>query len=110
MQQIWDTISHYYFSLAQQYRVNPVIFISIHLIGTPLFITSIAWLIKNHQQKKSIGLPLFFSFLIYNLGNIYLVFFGQNISWFVYTLLAITTMVSGYFAYKKVFRQIIIKQ
>lgn len=102
MQNIWDTIVYYYSSLAANYQVNPLIFMCIHLIGTPLFIICISWLVKNYKQKKSLVLPLLLSLVVYNVGNVYLIVFGKNIGWYIYAAIAATSVVSGYFTYKKV--------
>lgn len=102
MQNILETIKYYYSSLAANYQVNPLIFMCIHFIGTPLFIICIGWVIKNYKQKKSLILPLSLSLLVYNVGNVYLIIYGKNIGWYIYVLIAATTIISGYFTYKKV--------
>ena len=106
MQNIWEAIKNYYFTLGKNYHVDPIIFFGIHVVATPLFVLSVAWLIKNYRQKKSIILPVFISFFIFNAANIYLVLTGKNIEWWIYTILAATTIVSGYFSYKKIHKKI----
>ena len=102
MLSIWENIKYYYTSLAVNYHVDPIIFMCIHLIGTPLFITSISWLIRNYRQKKSLVLPVLLSLIIYNIGNVYLIVCGKNIGWFIYAIIGATTIVSMYFTYKKI--------
>ncbi|MDZ4807486.1 MAG: hypothetical protein SGI96_04380 [Bacteroidota bacterium] len=106
MQKIWETIKDYYITLGENYHVNPIIFLGIHIIATPLFILSVAWLIKNYRQKKSIMWPVIVSIFIFNAANIYLVIFGKNIPWWIYAILAATTIISSYFSYKKVRKKI----
>ena len=102
MLQIWEAIKHYYIALGENYRVNPVIFLGIHVVATPLFVLSVAWLVKNYRQNKSILLPAIVSFFVFNSANIYLVIFGTNIPWWIYFLLLTTTVISSYFTLKKI--------
>ena len=106
MQNIWEAIKNYYTSLGKNYHVDPIIFLSIHVIATPLFILSVAWLVKNYRQKKSIFWPVAVSVFIFNAANIYLVIFGINIPWWIYTILVVTTMISTWFSYKKIINKI----
>lgn len=102
MQKIWEAIKNYYTTLGNNYHVDPVIFLGIHVIATPLFVLSVAWLVKNARQKKSIILPTTVSIFIFNAANIYLIFFGQNIPWYIFAFVGVTTIISGYFSYKKI--------
>lgn len=105
MQNIWEAIKNYYITLGENYKVNPLIFLGIHVAATPLFIASVAWLIHWYKKKKDIILPIIVSFLIFNAANIYLVIFGKNLPWWIYGLLLATTLISGYFSYKKIRRK-----
>lgn len=106
MQSIWNEIKSYYITLGKNYHVNPIIFLGIHVIATPLFILCVAWLIKSYRQKRSVILPVTVSIFIFNAANIYLIFFGKNIPWWIYTFVGITTLISGYFSYKKIRKKI----
>jgi hypothetical protein len=106
MQKTWEIFKDYYINLGNSYHVNPVIFLGIHIIATPLFIVTIAWLVKNYKKKKSIAAPLTLSVFLFNAANVYLVLFGKNIPWWVYGILIITTLISGYFSYKKIKKKI----
>lgn len=106
MQNIWEVIKNYYFTLGKNYHVDSAIFLGIHVAATPLFLIAAAWLVKNYRQKKSILLPVIVAVLIFNAANIYLVIAGKNIEWWIYTILAATTIVSGYFSYKKIHKKI----
>ena len=105
MQNIWEAIKNYYISLGENYKVNPLIFLGMHIIATPLFIASVAWMIHRYRSNKDITFPIIVSLLIFNLANIYLVVFGKNIPWLVYGFLLATTLISGYFSYKKIKRK-----
>jgi hypothetical protein len=103
---MWNAIKNYYETIANNYDVNPFIFIGIHVIATPLFILSVAWLVKNYKHKKNIILPIIISVFIFNAANIYLILFGKNIPWYIYFILAITTIISGFFSYLKIKRKL----
>ncbi len=102
MQNIWEAIKKYYTTLGESYHVDPLIFVGIHVIATPLFVIAVAWVIKNYRCKKPMVLPVFVAVLIFNAANIYLVIFGRNIPSWIYTILLVTTLLTGYFSYKKV--------
>ena len=106
MPNIWESIKYYYTALAANYHINPLVFMCIHLIGTPLFIASISWLLRNYRLKKSLVLPVLISLIIYNVGNVYLVVWGKNIGWYIYAIIGATTVISGYFTYKKIWMDI----
>lgn len=102
MQNIWEAIKDYYISLGENYKVDPVIFLAIHVIATPLFVATVAWIVRNYRSKKSLVLPVLIATLVFNAANIYLVIAGRYIPWWIYSILASTTIVSGYFSIKKI--------
>ena len=102
MQQVWENIKNYYITLGKNYHVDPIIFLGIHIIATPLFVLSVAWLLRNYHRKKEIIFPSLVSVFIFNAANIYLVLFGKNIPWWIYAVLALTTIISSYFSYIKI--------
>lgn len=102
MQNIWEAIKHYYITLGENYKVNPIIFLAIHVIATPVFIATVAWIVSNYKAKKPLVLPIVTATLVFNAANVYLVIAGKNIPWWIYTLLVVTTIISGYFSYKKI--------
>ena len=106
MPNIWEAIKKYYTTLGESYHVDPVIFVGIHVIATPLFLMAVAWIIRNHRKKKPLLLPVLVAFFIFNAANIYLVIFGRNIPWWIYAILLVTTLLSSYFSYKKVRKKI----
>ena len=98
---MWEAIRNYYITIGNTYHVNPFIFLCIHVVATPLFVLCVAWLIKKYKKKESIFLPVIIAVLIFNAANIYLVFFGKDIPRWIYSIVAVTTIISGYFSYKK---------
>ncbi len=102
----WQSLKQYYFSLANQYHVDPVVFISIHIIATPLLLLIVAWIIRNKKQQKPILLPVLLAVILYNVANVYLVIAGRNIPFYIYLLLFGSTIYGGYITYTKIKRSI----
>ncbi len=102
MQKVWESIKKYYTLLGENYQVDPIIFVGIHVVATPLFIAAVAWLVNNYRKKKSILWPAIVAVFVFNAANIYLVIMGRNIPWWIYAILASTTVISSFFSYKKV--------
>ena len=99
---MWEAFKNYYTIIGNKYHVDPVIFLGIHIVATPLFIFALAWIVKKNKKKQSIILPAITAVIIFNAANIYLVLFGKNIPWYIYSILAITTIITGYFSYLKI--------
>ena len=99
---MWDAIKEYYTTIGNKYHVDPVIFLGIHIVATPLFIFASAWIVKKYKKKKSIFLPAVTSVLIFNAANIYLILFGENIPWYIYFILALTSIITGYLSILKI--------
>ena len=84
---MWETIKDWFFSLGPKYGVNPIIFGSIYVGAIPFFTLSIAWLIRNLRQKKSIVLPLLAASFCFVSAYLYLIIAGKNIPAWVYVFL-----------------------
>ena len=93
----WNVIVDYYTRLGKQYHVDPIIFVGIHVVATPLFLATVWWVYYNMRKKKSLVIPIIIATLIFNSANIYLVISGRNIPFWIYIILGITTLISGYF-------------
>jgi hypothetical protein len=102
MSQIWEFIKEHYILLAKTYGVDPAIFIGIHVVVTPIFIASVSWLVRNYRSGRDIVLPLIVTIVLYNIANVFLVICGKNIPWYIYAIIAATTLFTGYFSYGKI--------
>ena len=99
---MWEAIKEYYTTIGNKYHVDPVIFLTIHVVATPLFIFAVAWLVKRYKKKQTIILPAITCVFIFNAANIYLVLFGKNFPWFIYFILSITSIITGFLSYVKI--------
>ena len=91
----WHQLVKYYLDIGEKFKVNPIIFVGIHVVATPLFAISVAWLIYNKRANASLLFPALVAILIFNAANIYLVLFGKDIPWWVYGIIACSTIISG---------------
>lgn len=98
----WEAIKKYYTTLGERYEVDPLIFVGIHVIATPLFVAAVAWIIYNKRKKKSLVIPSLVAVFIFQAANIYLVIFGKNLPFWIYAIVGTLTLVSSYFTYLNV--------
>ena len=77
--QWWETFKHWFFSLGENYGVNPYIFGGIYIGAIPFFFLCLGWTIKNIKQKKSFVLPLLLTGLFFISAYVYLLIAGKNI-------------------------------
>lgn len=98
----WRTILEYYKTISEKFHVNPGLFVGIHLVATPLFVLSVAWIIYNKRHNKSIILPSVVAALVFNASNIYLVIFGRNIPLWIYLIVVSLAIVMGFFSVRKI--------
>ena len=47
---LWTAFQDWFFSLGEQYGVDPIIFGSISVGAIPFFWASVAWLVRNLRQ------------------------------------------------------------
>ncbi len=99
---MWEGIKNYYTTIGLEYHVNPVIFVGIHIVATPLFIAAVAWIINSHKKNRSILIPSLVAALIFNAANIYVIIFGKNIPYWIYLIIGVTTLISSYFSIQKI--------
>ena len=99
---MWEAIKEYYITIGNKFHVDPVLFLGIHVVATPLFILASAWVVKKYKKKQSVILPAITSVFIFNAANIYIILFGKNIPWFIYFIVAITSIITGYFSFLKI--------
>ncbi len=97
----WDAIVNYYEIIGKKYHVDPIIFVGIHVVATPLFLFAGWWIVYNMKKKKSLVIPIIVATLIFNSANIYLVISGKGIPFWIYLILVTTTLISGYFSFIK---------
>ncbi len=101
-----DAIREWFYSFGENYGVNPLIFGAIYVGAIPFFSLSIAWLVKNYRQKKSIVLPLMAAMFCFISAYLYLLVAGKNVPFWVYGILILLIVFGAYSTFKKVRKQI----
>ncbi len=98
----WEAIKKYYISLGERYEVDPLLFVGIHVVATPLFAVAVWWIIYNKKKKRSIVLPGIMAAFIFNAANIYLVLWGKNIPFWIYAIVGTLTIISTYLSVRNI--------
>ncbi len=103
---MWERFTEWFLSLGAEYGVNPFIFGAIYIGAIPFFSLSIAWLVKNYRNGKSIVFPSMSAMFFFISAYIYLMIVGNNVPWWVYGVVVILVVYGAYSTFKKVRRQI----
>ena len=96
---VWSVVTDWFFSLGEQYGVNPIVFGSISVGAIPFFWLSVAWLVRNLRRGRSPFLPVLATSLCVLSAYIYLFIAGENLPLWVY---ALVIGLIGYSAYSTV--------
>ena len=90
-------------SVRTKHGVNPVVFLVLMVLCAPFFYYSIYRLIRAGVKRDRGALTLWSTvFLIATiLPYLYVLFFGRNLPWYVYLILAVLIGHSGWSLYKK---------
>ena len=102
----WAAIRDWFMGLGQQYNVNPLIFGAIYIGAIPLFTISIAWLVRNYRQHKSIVMPTLAAGFCFISAYLYLIIAGQNVPWWVYAVVIALIIFGAISTIRKIRRQI----
>lgn len=102
MSEILEAIKIWFLGLGEQYGVNPIIFGSIYVGAIPFFTISIAWLVKNYRNNKSIVLPALCATGCFISAYVYLIMVGRNVPWWVYSIVILMVAYGAWSTYKSV--------
>jgi hypothetical protein len=53
-----ESLNTWFFSLSENYGVNPFIFGGIYIGAIPFFTVSVAWIVRNYKRGFSIVIPI----------------------------------------------------
>ena len=98
----WHNFKNWFFSLGEQYHVNPYIFGGIYIGAIPFFFLCLGWTIKNIKNKKPFVLPLLLTGLFFISAYLYLIIAGRNIPLWVYIFIGVMLLYGAYSTYKKI--------
>ena len=103
---IWEAVQNWFFSLGDDYGVNPLIFGAIYVGAIPFFSFSIGWLIRNYRLGKSVVFPAIAALFFFISAYIYLIFAGKNVPFWVYGIVILLVVFGAYSTVKKVKGQV----
>ncbi len=98
----WEAVQNWFFSLGENYGVNPLIFGAIYVGAIPFFSFSVGWLIRNYRRDKSVILPTAAALFFFVSAYIYLIFAGKNVPFWVYSIVILLLAFGAYSTVKKV--------
>ena len=90
-------------SVSAQYGVNPIAFLILMVLCAPFFYFSIYRLIRAGVKKDRGALTLWSTVFLAAtiLPYLYVLFFGHNLPWYVYLILAVLIAHSAWSLYKR---------
>lgn len=84
-----ESIGEWFFSLSENYNVNPWVFGILYVGGIPVFLGVAGWTAKRAKKKRPVllqaGLLIFLAVLPY----LYVALFGENLPLWVYAAIVI---------------------
>ena len=102
---MWASFTEWFLGLGTQYGVNPFIFGSIYIGAIPFFTWSVARLVQNLRQGRSIVLPALSASFFFISAYLYLLIAGRNIPTWVYVFLAAMVVFGVVSTVRKIRRQ-----
>ncbi len=102
----FQSFSDWFFSLSDNYGVNPIIFCGIYVGAIPFFTVSVAWIVRNHKRGISIVAPVLSASFFFVSAYLYLIIAGENVPFWVYGVVIAMLVYGGWSTYKKVNSQI----
>ncbi len=85
---MFEALKEWFLGLGAQYGVNPLIFGAIYVGAIPFFTLSLAWLVRNRRNGKSIAMPALSASFCFVAAYLYLAIVGKNIPVWVYIFVA----------------------
>lgn len=101
----WEAIQAWFLSLGAEYGVNPIVFGAIYVGAIPFFTLSVAWLVRNLRQQRSLVLPVLSASFFFVSAYLYLLIAGKNIPLWVYGFVAAMIAFGVYATVQKVRKQ-----
>ena len=99
--ELWESFKMWFMELGPAYGVNPIIFGSIYVGAIPFFTLSLAWLIKNLKNKKSVVVPILSTGFFFISAYLYLIIAGKNIPAWVYLFIGLLVSFGIYSTIRK---------
>ena len=102
----FEGVSRWFFSLSENYGVNPFIFGAIYIGAIPFFTISVAWIVRNYKRGISIVFPVLSASFFFVSAYLYLMIAGENVPRWVYGIVIAMLAYGAWSTYRKVRKQI----
>lgn len=102
MTELIELVQNWFFSLGDNYGVNPIIFGSIYVGAIPFFSLCIGWLVNNYRKDRSIVLPTLGATFFFISAYLYLMIAGENVPWWVYAIVVLMIAYGAWSTVRKV--------
>lgn len=88
--------------LGDEYGVNPLVYALIWIGSLPLFLVSLAWLVRSLRRREPLMLPLISTGFFFLAPTLYVFAAGRDLPAWVYVLLIALTIVGAVPTIRKV--------
>ena len=78
----------WFYSLGENYGVNPLVFGTIYVGAIPFFLASVAWIVRRARARRSTLLPTMLAGFFFVSAYLYLAIAGHDIPLWVWIFLA----------------------
>lgn len=102
----FETFSNWFFSLSENYGVNPFIFGGIYVGAIPFFTISVAWIVRNYKRGNSIVVPVLLASFFFVSAYLYLIIAGENVPFWVYLIVIAMLLYGAWSTFRKVKSQV----
>lgn len=102
----FQSFSNWFFSLSENYGVNPFIFGGIYVGAIPFFTLCVAWIVRNYKRGVSIVIPVMSASFFFVSAYLYLMIAGENVPLWVYLIVIAMLIYGGWSTFKKVKSQV----
>lgn len=101
-----DAFQQWFFSLGENYGVNPWIFGGIYVGAIPFFFASVGWIVQRARAGRSIVAPTLCAGFCFVSAYLYLAIVGRNIPLWVWVFLAVLVIYGAFSAIRDTRRKI----
>lgn len=98
----WQTVADWFFALATQYGVDPLIFGGLYVGAIPFFMFSAGWTVRNMRRNKSILWPGLAALVSFTAAYLYLFVAGDNLPFWMYACVIGVVSCGGVTAFRRI--------
>ena len=100
--EIWQTI----LDMGEKHNVNPIVFAILYVGSIPPYLASIAWVVKNVRNKKSLPAPIISTLFFFIVPSLYILVFGEDVAWWIYVVVVLMVVYGAFATIQKIKREL----